>query len=299
VAASEFVAAAVQTCGALIESRQQRLTIDLGAPANDVDGDPVRLAQVVGNLLHNAAKYTPAGGAITLSTRRKGETGVIRVVDDGMGISAEALPHVFDLFKQDERALGRSQGGLGIGLTVVRSMVELHGGTVEARSAGLDQGSEFIVTLPRLADRAGASVAPLPAPPIGTIAAAAVIPAHILLVEDNEDAGDMLAILLRLAGHDVTLARSGESALAMLLAAPPQVVVCDVGLPGMSGYELAAKVREQRRGAMPLMIALTGYGGIRERDLSLAAGFAHHLVKPADPQALLRLISAGLASSSA
>ena len=286
-AVGEFVDQAVETCRALIDARHQLLTLDMPATPPFVDGDPVRLAQIVGNLLHNAAKYTQEGGAIALSARRQGETVVIRVSDNGIGISAEALPHIFDLFTQDERSLSRSQGGLGIGLTVVRSMVELHAGTVEARSGGLGQGSAFIVTLPRLEHVVEAA---------STFASAAPAPtrARILLIDDNVDAGVILAMLLRLSGHEVAVALDGPSALEAFAEVRPQIVLCDIGLPGMDGYAVAARMRERGPGPMPVMIALTGYGGSKDRERALAAGFDHHLVKPADPEALLRLIDSAM-----
>ena len=288
-AVGEFVDQAVETCRALIDARHQLLTLDMPATPPFVDGDPVRLAQIVGNLLHNAAKYTQEGGTIALSARRQGETVVIRVSDNGIGISAEAMPHIFDLFTQDERSLSRSQGGLGIGLTVVRSMVELHAGTVEARSGGLGQGSTFTVTLPRLehaveAASTFASAAPAPTP----------TRARILLIDDNVDAGVILAMLLRLSGHEVAVALDGPSALEAFADVRPQIVLCDIGLPGMDGYAVAARMRERGRGSMPVMIALTGYGGLKDRERALAAGFDHHLVKPADPEALLRLIDSAM-----
>jgi signal transduction histidine kinase len=277
-----FVEQAVETCRALIDAQHQTLTLEMPATPVDVDGDPMRLAQIVSNLLHNAAKYTQEGGAITVEARRAGETVVIRVSDNGAGISADALPHVFDLFTQDARSLSRSQGGLGIGLTVVRSMVERHRGTVEARSGGLGQGSEFIVTLPCI-EHATAS----PALEVTAAAAAAV---RILVVDDNVDAGVVMAMLLRLSGHEVTVALDGPTALRAYAQVRPQVVLCDIGLPGMTGYEVAAKIREGREQPRPLLIALTGYGGPKDRQRALAAGFDHHLVKPTDPEALLRLI---------
>ena len=286
-AVGEFVDQAVETCRALIDARHQLLTLDMPATPPFVDGDPVRLAQIVGNLLHNAAKYTQEGGTIALSARRQGETVVIRVSDNGIGISAEALPHIFDLFTQDERSLSRSQGGLGIGLTVVRSMVELHAGTVEARSGGLGQGSAFIVTLPRLEHAVEAA---------STFASAAPAPtrARILLIDDNVDAGVILAMLLRLSGHEVAVALDGPRALEAFAEVRPQIVLCDIGLPGMDGYAVAARMRERGPGSMPVMIALTGYGGLKDRERALAAGFDHHLVKPADPEALLRLIDSAM-----
>ncbi|HMA06432.1 MAG TPA: response regulator, partial [Ramlibacter sp.] len=217
------------------------------------------------------------------TVRPLGDSVVIRVVDNGVGIAAEALPFIFEMFTQDEHSLSRSQGGLGIGLTVVRRMVELHGGTVEARSAGLGQGSEFVVSLPRLQR----------VEPQKQAAAAAVSPpqtARIVVVEDNVDAADTLAALLRLSGHRVDVAFDGPSGLDLIMRLRPQVVLCDIGLPGMDGYELARQVREQGQLPAPLMIALTGYDGANDRSRARAAGFDHHLAKPADVAALEHLI---------
>ncbi len=287
-AVAEFVEQAVETSRELIDARHQQLTLDMPVTPLHVEGDPVRLAQIIGNLLHNAAKYTQEGGAIALSVRRHGETVVIRVSDNGIGISAEALPHIFELFTQNDRSLSRTEGGLGIGLTVVRSMVELHGGTVEAHSRGLGQGSEFVVTLPRLEHVVERALA---RPASSRPAAAA---ARILLVDDNVDAGEILAMLLRVSGHEVDIALDGPSALQVFAQVRPQFVLCDIGLPGMDGYQIAARMRERSQGPMPVMIALTGYGDAQNRDRALAAGFDHHVVKPADPEALLRLIDSAL-----
>ena len=273
-AVSEFVDQAVEICRALIDSQHQLLTLDMPVTPILVDGDPVRLAQVIGNLLHNAAKYTHEGGAIAVSARPVGNTAVIRVSDNGAGISADAMPHIFDLFNQEDRSLSRSQGGLGIGLTVVRSMVELHGGKVEVRSAGLGQGSEFVVTLPRIEH--------VTKPAVATREVVRSEPARILLVDDNVDAGLLLAMLLRMSGHQVEVALDGPGALELFAQQRPQVVVCDIGLPGMNGYGVAVRMREQHDVQMPVMIALTGYDGPDHRARALAAGFDHHVTKPVD-----------------
>lgn len=293
-AVTEFVDHAVETCRELIDARHQQLTLDIPVAPLYVDGDPMRLAQIIGNLLHNAAKYTQAGGAITVSVQRHGDTVVIRVSDNGVGILAEQLPHIFELFTQDDRSLSRTETGLGIGLTVVRSMVELHGGTVEARSGGRGQGSEFIVTLPCIepVEHAGATGAG------DAIATTAATAARILIIDDNADAGEILAALLRVSGHEVEIALDGPSALEVFAQVRPQVVLCDIGLPGMDGYQIAARMRERSQGPMPVMIALTGYGDLQNRDRALAAGFDHHVVKPADPEALLRLIDSALQAAS-
>ncbi|MEP7058889.1 MAG: ATP-binding protein [Caldimonas sp.] len=291
-AVTEFVDQAVETCRELIDARHQQLTLDMPVTPLYVDGDPVRLAQIIGNLLHNAAKYTQEGGAIALSVRRRGDAVVIRVSDNGIGILAEALPHIFELFTQNDRSLSSTEGGLGIGLTVVRSMVELHGGSVDARSGGLGQGSEFVVTLPRMEHVVERAVATRAG------AATASAQARILIIDDNADAGEILAMLLRVSGHEVEIALDGPSALKVFAQVRPQVVLCDIGLPGMDGYQIAARMREESQEPVPVMIALTGYGDAQNCDRALAAGFDHHVVKPADPEALLRLIDSALLTAS-
>ena len=291
-AVTEFVDHAVETCRELIDARHQQLTLDIPVTPLYVDGDPARLAQIIGNLLHNAAKYTQAGGAITVSVQRHRDTVVIRVTDSGVGILAELLPHIFEMFTQDDRSLSRTETGLGIGLTVARSMVELHGGTVEGRSGGRGQGSEFIVTLPCIEHVVERAVAK----PAG--AATAATAARILLIDDNADAGEILAMLLRASGHEVETALDGPRALKFFAQVRPQVVLCDIAMPGMDGYQIAAQMRERCQGPMPVMIALTGYGDSQNRDQALAAGFDHHVVKPADPEALQRLIESALLEAS-
>lgn len=287
-AVSEFIQRAVEVTDQLINERQQRLTLDLPVPSLFVDGDPVRLTQVITNLLQNASKYTPHGGAITLRAELLGEVIVVRVIDDGMGISANALPFVFDLFAQDERTQARSQGGLGIGLTVVHRMVGLHDGTVEARSGGRGKGSEFIVTLPRL-EREGEAA--LPERAVDALAPSA---ARILMIEDNVEAGEMLAELLTLSGHEVEVALGGPNGLQVFERFGPQIVLCDIGLPGMDGYEVARNLRARRPEKAPTLIALTGYGSPKDHERSRAAGFDHHVVKPVDLESLLRLIDSAV-----
>jgi PAS domain S-box-containing protein len=273
---------AVETSRPLIDARKHRLSVTLPAESARVEGDLTRLVQVVGNLLNNAAKYTDEGGAIRLDVERAGNETLIRVGDNGMGMPADLLPRVFDLFTQSDRSLDRSQSGLGIGLTLVRSLVEMHGGSVEARSEGVGRGSEFIVRLPTLAPVAaptakGAEVAADRAGPRGL---------RILVVEDNADAAESMALLLRLRGHEAMIAHDGPSALAAAHSFAPQAVLCDIGLPGMNGYEVAARMRQTPGLERALLIALTGYGQEEARSRSKEAGFDHHLVKPVRPAAL-------------
>lgn len=279
----EFVDRAVEICRPLLDEQHQELTLDMPIGAIFVDGDPTRLAQIVGNLLHNASKYTPEGGAIALSARSTGNMVVLRMKDNGVGIAANSLASIFELFGQEDRSLSRSQGGLGIGLTVVRSMVERHGGTVSVRSEGVGTGSEFTVVLPRI-DHVEEAV---PVPDVRPT----FVPARILLVDDNVDAGAMLLMLLEISGYQVEIALDGSSALQKYAVQKSQIVLCDIGLPGMDGYEIARAIREKEGGDRhPLLIALTGYDGVYDRAQALASGFDHHVAKPVDFNELLRLI---------
>lgn len=283
-AVAEFVDAAVETTRFLIDSQHQTLTLTLPPSPLYVNGDPTRLAQVVGNLLHNASKYTPDDGAIDLSVRQDGAAVVLRLKDNGGGIAEEAIEGIFDLFTQEERSLSRSHGGLGVGLAVVRSMVELHGGSISVHSDGIGRGTEFTVVLPRIDHVAE--------PALAHTSALGFIPARVLVVDDNQDAGDMLAMLLQVSGHDVEIARDGLTALAAFANQRSQVVLCDIGLPGMSGYEVGKRMRLQKNedDPEPLLIALTGYDSSADRARTLASGFDCHVAKPADFDAILALI---------
>src|SRR5262249_19974767 len=231
-------------------------------------GDPVRLEQVVLNLIDNAIKYTPAGGRIDISLERIGAEGVLRVRDTGIGMTADLVPRVFDLFAQAERTLDRAEGGLGLGLTLVRRLGEQHGGTIAARSAGPGCGSEFVVSLPLSSDAAPAVVAGRERQAAG----AAVGPLRILLVEDNEDARDALRALLEVSGHRVEVAADGPSGIELARQVRPDVTLVDIGLPGIDGYEVARTLRAERGDALRL-VALTGYGQPEDRRRALDAGF--------------------------
>ena len=291
-AVADFVQQAVDACQTEIAGRRHSLSVAIDAEPLFVDGDPVRLTQIITNLLQNAAKYTPEGGQISVQVRRQGAQVEIAVRDNGVGITAEALPHVFDLFVQDERPLSRAQGGLGIGLTVVQRMVGQHGGTVQARSDGRDRGSEFIVSLPAVKAPGSAKSAP------GNGLALAPLAARILIVEDNIDTGNSLAEMLRLSGHDVDIVLNGPSGLDRFEQWAPQVVLCDIGLPGLDGYEVVARMRKIQHEPKPLLIALTGYGGPANVTRALLAGFDHHVVKPGNAEAILRLIDAAMRAGS-
>jgi PAS domain S-box-containing protein len=275
---------AVETSRPLIDAANHRLVVSLPGEPLTLEADPVRLAQVIANLLNNAAKYTHEGGGIGLTAHREGSTAVISVRDNGMGIPSIMLPKVFDLFAQVDRTYDRAQGGLGIGLTLVRSLVEMHGGSVEAWSEGPGKGSEFVVRLP-LAD---AQLDPKdhPAQQLQT-----VMPHRILVVDDNRDSADSLGMLLKLLGADVDAVHDGPAALAALKAFRPNVVVLDIGMPGMDGYEFAREARRRPEGRDVTLIALTGWGQEEDRRRSKDAGIDHHLVKPVDVGALEQLLA--------
>jgi CheY-like chemotaxis protein/anti-sigma regulatory factor (Ser/Thr protein kinase) len=249
-----------------------------------VHADATRIEQVVSNLVGNAAKYTPAGGTIEVSTRREGQDAVLRVADSGIGMLPDLVPRVFDLFVQGARGLDRAQGGLGIGLTLVRRLAELHGGTATAASAGEGKGSVFTVRLPAVASHVSVPVAlarPTPDP----------APRRILVVEDNDDAREMLVYLLRLGGHEVHETRDGVEAVEAARRLEPDAALIDVGLPGLDGYEVARRLRAQPATARLLLVALTGYGLPEDRQRSHDAGFDVHLVKPVEPEALAHALT--------
>jgi signal transduction histidine kinase/CheY-like chemotaxis protein len=278
---------AVEASRPLIEARQQRLVLELRPEPLILYGDLTRLTQVLSNLLNNAAKYTDAGGQITLSVQATESRAQVRVRDTGIGIEAQHLPHVFDMFAQLTPALDRAGGGLGIGLALTRGLVELHGGTIDAYSAGAGRGSEFVVTLPIVAARQPDDGAPARADD----AAAALPTQRLLVVDDNADAAQTLATLLSLHGQDVRAVFSAQEALQIVQQWPPDVAVLDIGLPDLNGYELCRRIRAQSWGAQPLLIACTGWGQKEDIDRAHQAGFDFHLVKPVDPNSVLRLLA--------
>jgi signal transduction histidine kinase/ActR/RegA family two-component response regulator len=275
---------AVETARPLMDAAGHELAISLPPEPLTVNGDRVRLAQVFSNLLNNAAKYTDRGGHVHLVCKRDGDAVTVAVRDDGRGIPDELLPRVFDLFMQVDRGADRAQGGLGIGLTLVRSLVEMHGGRVHARSGGPGLGSEFVVRLPLCADPLPAFADPRTQLPEAT-------GRQVLVVDDNRDAAESLAMLLRLLGMDVRVAYSGAEALAVLGHYEPEVVLLDIGMPGMDGHEVARRIREEPRFRGTTLIALTGWGQEEDRVRSRTAGFDHHLVKPADVTTLHALLN--------
>ncbi|WP_141753367.1 hybrid sensor histidine kinase/response regulator [Duganella sp. HH101] len=284
---AEVLNRAIEMASPLLEQKRHRLLVDV--PSVRWHGDPARLAQVVSNLLSNAARYTPAGGHITLCTRIRQQTIQIQVTDDGSGIAPALLPHIFDLFVQGNRQLDRAKGGLGIGLALVRNLVQMHGGEVSAYSAGEGRGSTFTITLPdSLVAEAEAAAPAAPPPAVGA-------GARVLVVDDNQDAADSLGELLGALGYHATVAYDPAQAITAVIAAGaagamPQVAILDIGLPGMDGFELACHLRQLPGGAALKLVALSGYGQEHDKSRSREAGFATHLVKPiniADLQAVL------------
>lgn len=283
---------AVQTSRPLIEDRHHKLSILLPPEPVLVVADPTRLAQVIANLLNNAAKYTDPGGSIWLTCKPSGADLTIRVRDNGMGLSSEMLSRVFELFVQSERGADRAQGGLGIGLTLVRSLVEMHGGSVTAYSEGIGRGCEFVVDLPIVTaleeDKADALDAPRPSRAGGQRSSTRL---RVVVVEDNEDIRDTLKDLLEMCGHEVEAAEDGTSGVELTLSVQPDVALVDIGLPGLDGYEVARRLRAQMAGPQRTrLIALTGYGQPDDRRRALEAGFDDHLVKPVDFDDLTRLL---------
>jgi CheY-like chemotaxis protein/two-component sensor histidine kinase len=278
------VNSAVEAARPLIEERKHRLLLDLVPEPLRVEGDPTRVEQILVNLLNNAAKYTESGGRITLSTRRDGRDVVIVVEDTGIGMPAELLDRAFDLFAQGDRTIARSEGGLGIGLTVVKSLVELHGGSVRGESRGIGKGSRFTVRLPLAAEQAaetGRGGRPVASSPAAS---------SVLVVDDSVDMARSMARLLKLLGHDVGVAHDGPSAIEEAKAHRPDIILLDIGLPGMDGYQVARRLRDEGFDRT-LIIAVSGYGEGTARTRSLESGFDHHLVKPVDLHSLLALIA--------
>ncbi|HEX9294266.1 MAG TPA: ATP-binding protein [Polyangiaceae bacterium] len=288
---ANIITQGIEMASPLLEQRSHNLRVSVPRRGLLIEADQVRMAQVVANLLTNAAKYTDPGGLISISASRDKDQIVVRVADSGSGIAPDMLPHVFKMFVQGERTLDRAQGGLGIGLTLVRNLVELHGGSVTAHSEGLGKGSEFVLRVPVVpqqqlelslqASDAGAARTMARAHPQGK---------RVLVVDDNADAAETLADLLHGLGHTTSVAHDGPTALSKAEAFRPQVALLDIGLPVMDGYELARRLREQPGLQRLRLFAITGYGQESDRERSRAAGFHEHLVKPVDFSKLAALI---------
>ena len=281
---------AVEAARPLIDSRKHSLDVRLAPEPVMVSGDMTRLIQVVLNLLNNAAKYTPERGRIDLTVGADARDAVLTVSDNGIGIAPELLDHVFDLFAQGERTLARTEGGLGIGLTLARRIVALHGGSINAKSEGAGKGSRFEVRLPLLRANAAGMTSVRPGPEREAGARRSV-----MVVDDNADAAESMAALLRTAGVDVQIEHDGHAAVERIAASRPDIVLLDIGLPGLSGYEVARRLREHPEGHALRIYALTGYGQDEDRRRSLEAGFDGHIVKPVVPAELLALVDGGRA----
>ncbi len=278
---ADVVAAAVETASPLLEERHHRLQIDIPRAGLMVSGDVTRLTQIVVNVLSNAAKYTEPRGEIHVSARRHEQQVELRIRDTGIGISAEMLPQIFDLFTQERQALDRAQGGLGLGLTIVRSLVQLHGGTIKAHSDGLGKGSEFVMRFPVASERVRAPGGPA-ASVAGTAHPAMPTGRRILVVDDNIDAARLTAEALESVGHATRVAFDGPAALEMAGTFCPDLALLDLGLPLMDGYELAEQLVAGAPGRRPLLVAMTGYGQASDRERTRVAGFDAHVVKPVD-----------------
>ena len=281
----EVLQTAIEASQPVVETGGHALTADLPGEAISLNADLVRLAQVFSNLLNNAAKYTPQGGQIWLTAVGEGSEVVVSVRDSGVGMEAHQLPTVFDLFTQIDHSLERAQGGLGIGLTLVKRLVELHGGTVQAQSEGKGRGSEFVVRLPILSREVSRLEEGLASEPAEVSAGR-----RVLVVDDNEDGAETLGELLALSGHQIGTAYNGQAAIDLLPSFQPEFVLLDIGMPGLNGYEVCRRIRERPGGEQIVMVALTGWAQAADRLRSKEAGFDHHLAKPVDPRQLLELL---------
>ena len=294
VSVGSLVEAAMEAARPLAETKHHMLTTSMEDPAAQLTADPVRLAQVLSNLLNNASKYTDPGGRIALDVRAQGPWMEFAVTDSGIGLTPSAIDKVFAMFAQEHSAIDRSEGGLGIGLALAKGLVELHAGTVSASSDGTGRGSRFAVRLPYPAIAEGTEPAPV-AESAGVAPSTPAPGRTVLLADDNRDAAEVMADLLRMSGHVVHTANDGLEAVQLALRLQPDVLVLDIGMPGLNGYEVARQVRAQPWGGRPLLIAATGWGQDDDRQKSLAAGFDLHLTKPFDPAQLCDLIAARLA----
>jgi CheY-like chemotaxis protein/two-component sensor histidine kinase len=283
---ADVMRTAVETARPLIDAPSHQLTVTVAPEPIFVHVDPTRMAQVISNLLNNAAKYTEKGGHIWLTAERIADQAVVSVRDTGIGIPTEHLSHIFEMFSQVAPAMERSQGGLGIGLALASGLIELHGGTIEARSGGADKGSEFIVRLP---------VAEVPVAQPGSqpdrVIADAAGNVRILVVDDLRDAADSMAMMLETMGHDVRTAYDGLEAVQNAATFQPNIILLDIGLPRMNGYEVARRIRDEPWGGNVALVALTGWGQDADKRQSLEAGFDHHLTKPVDLVALEKLLA--------
>jgi CheY-like chemotaxis protein len=274
----------------LVQSMEHELQVTLPMRPLRLRADPARLAQVISNLLTNASKFMDKGGRIRLTVREENGEAVVSVRDEGIGISSAHLPHIFDLFVQGDTSLERTTSGLGIGLTLVKSLVELHGGRVEARSDGPGRGSEFLLRFPGLLESGPAHAAPSPD------AASEGRGQRVLVVDDNRDSAESLAMMLELSGYSVHKVHDGLEAVAVAARLRPDVILLDIGLPSLNGYDVCRRIREQPESGAPLIVALTGWGQEEDKRRSSEAGFDNHLVKPVNLKVLVTLINSRLST---
>ncbi|RFA26816.1 hypothetical protein CAI21_16170 [Alkalilimnicola ehrlichii] len=292
---SDIVDRALESVQSLVDEKRHRVRVARPSVPVWVEGDAIRLEQILVNLLANAAKYTDAGGNIDLRLTTEGDNAELRVLDNGIGMKPEVLRHVFDLFGQAERGLDRAKGGLGIGLTIVKNLVELHGGTIAVHSAGPHRGSEFIVRFPLAAGQPSRAEQQMVVERSQHRGLGGV---RVLVVDDSSEIAETLALLLEDAGHEVMVANDGTDALRLAAQAKPNVVLLDIGLPGMDGYEVARRMRREPATKNALMAALTGYGQASDRDKALAAGFDRHFVKPVDIDTLEAFVNSAATQAS-
>lgn len=287
IAVNEVLNRALEVVRSAIDQRRQQLTAEPLDTEMMVEGDLIRLSQALSNILVNASKFTPEAGEIAVGMKQQGDAIHILVRDSGIGIEPELLPHVFDLFRQGPRTLARSEGGLGIGLSVAKALVEMHGGRITVHSAGRNLGSEFTIVLPVAQPgpqgAAGTDAAPRPA---------SAACRRILLIEDNPDTGATMQLLLELSGHQVTVAHDGLSGVSLAKDGSYDVILCDIGLPGLNGYGVIAQIRQHAGGRQPYAIAVSGYGQPEDRARAIDAGFDEYLVKPVKTETVLGLIAA-------
>jgi signal transduction histidine kinase/CheY-like chemotaxis protein len=281
-----LLASCIETCRSMTEERGQHVDLSVPATAVYVEADQVRLSQVFGNILNNASKYTDQGGRISCVAELHDDEIVVRIGDSGIGIAPDQLDSVFEMFRQIDHGPAWARGGLGIGLTLAKRLVELHGGSISAHSTGHGEGSEFVVCLPLASQPSPAEEADRTNPPPVTESR------RILLVDDNLDTATSLAVLFQIAGHETAVAHEGIAAIESAAGFRPHVILLDIGLPGMSGYDICRRLRERAWAQAITIIALTGWGQEADREKSRAAGFDHHLVKPVDFPELLALVTA-------
>jgi len=291
-----LVASAVETARPLIDSKQHTLKIELPTEPLELEVDPLRLSQALSNLLTNAAKYTDAQGQILLRVTLDVQRLTLTVKDSGIGLSPVAMPRLFEMFSQIDSAIDRAEGGLGIGLALVKGLVELHGGTVEAHSAGVGHGSQFSIHLPRsvvVSERPTGELeqSPFLEPPGPR--------GKVMVVDDNRDAADTLSLVLRMSGHEVFVGHSAKDALELGPREHPDAIILDIGMPDMTGYDAARRIRREAWGRQVLLVAVMGWGQEDDKEKARAAGFDQHLTKPIDPDQLECVLTAFLASDKA